>query len=91
MILNLVILLSIIGVVYGFTPAEEIILQEVSQYKSVGRDRLCTTNTCCTMSATESCSISKMARDSSTLVLPGGETRCIFSDSTPFAFQVIEI
>eukprot|EP00981_Chlorochromonas_danica_P003179 scaffold633_cov288-Ochromonas_danica.AAC.14 len=30
-----------------------------------------------------------MTKDSSTLVLPGGETRCIFSYSTPFAFQVI--
>jgi len=30
-----------------------------------------------------------MTKDKSTLVLPGGETRCIFSTSTPFAFQVI--
>lgn len=33
--------------------------------------------------------MSALPRDESTLVLPGGETRCIFSDSTPFAFQVI--
>eukprot|EP00604_Paraphysomonas_vestita_P002025 CAMPEP_0174820430 /NCGR_PEP_ID=MMETSP1107-20130205/4264_1 /TAXON_ID=36770 /ORGANISM="Paraphysomonas vestita, Strain GFlagA" /LENGTH=386 /DNA_ID=CAMNT_0016035773 /DNA_START=126 /DNA_END=1286 /DNA_ORIENTATION=- len=31
----------------------------------------------------------KLPKDQSTLVLPGGETRCIFSTSTPFAFQVI--
>lgn len=29
-----------------------------------------------------------MTRDQSTLVLPGGETSCIYSGSTPFAFQV---
>ena len=30
-----------------------------------------------------------MSKDTSTLVFPGGETRCIYSDSTPYAFQVI--
>lgn len=30
-----------------------------------------------------------MPRDQTTLVLPGGNTRCIYSDSTPFAIQVI--
>lgn len=30
-----------------------------------------------------------MAADETTLVYPGGDTRCIFSDSTPFAFQVV--
>jgi hypothetical protein len=50
---------------------------------------MCSTNTCCNITATESCSIANMKKDSTTLVLPGGNTRCIFSDSTPFAFQVI--
>ena len=43
----------------------------------------------CTISATESCSISKFPKDQTTLVLPGGETRCIYSYSSPFKFQVI--
>lgn len=30
-----------------------------------------------------------MKKDETTMVLPGGKTRCIFSYSTPFAFQVI--
>eukprot|EP00604_Paraphysomonas_vestita_P003633 CAMPEP_0174820236 /NCGR_PEP_ID=MMETSP1107-20130205/3928_1 /TAXON_ID=36770 /ORGANISM="Paraphysomonas vestita, Strain GFlagA" /LENGTH=376 /DNA_ID=CAMNT_0016035169 /DNA_START=214 /DNA_END=1344 /DNA_ORIENTATION=+ len=30
-----------------------------------------------------------MPKDQTTLVLPGGNTRCIFSTSTPFAFQVV--
>eukprot|EP00602_Paraphysomonas_sp_CaronLab_P002819 CAMPEP_0185025820 /NCGR_PEP_ID=MMETSP1103-20130426/9394_1 /TAXON_ID=36769 /ORGANISM="Paraphysomonas bandaiensis, Strain Caron Lab Isolate" /LENGTH=380 /DNA_ID=CAMNT_0027559187 /DNA_START=233 /DNA_END=1375 /DNA_ORIENTATION=- len=30
-----------------------------------------------------------MPRNSSTMVLPGGETRCIYSYSSPFAFEVI--
>lgn len=50
---------------------------------------LCDRNTCCNITASESCAISSMKKDTTTLVLPGGETRCIASDSTPFAFQVI--
>lgn len=42
----------------------------------------------CTISATESCSITGFAKDQTTLVLPGGETRCIYSYSSPFKFQV---
>jgi len=42
----------------------------------------------CTISATETCSISKFPKDQTTLVLPGGETRCIYSYSSPFKFQV---
>jgi hypothetical protein len=50
---------------------------------------LCTANSCCNISSSNSCSLMKFTKDKSTLVLPGGETRCIFSTSTPFAFQVI--
>eukprot|EP00603_Paraphysomonas_imperforata_P003403 CAMPEP_0114428196 /NCGR_PEP_ID=MMETSP0103-20121206/8794_1 /TAXON_ID=37642 ORGANISM="Paraphysomonas imperforata, Strain PA2" /NCGR_SAMPLE_ID=MMETSP0103 /ASSEMBLY_ACC=CAM_ASM_000201 /LENGTH=442 /DNA_ID=CAMNT_0001597391 /DNA_START=29 /DNA_END=1357 /DNA_ORIENTATION=- len=49
---------------------------------------LCDKYTCCEMSATESCSLDSLPSTGSSLVLPGGETRCIFSYSTPFAFQV---
>jgi recombinational DNA repair protein RecR len=49
---------------------------------------ICDGQTCCNVTSTEQCSISSMIRDQSILVLPGGETRCIYSTSTPFAFQV---
>jgi hypothetical protein len=49
---------------------------------------MCTDNTCCNITATESCDLESMSRDTSTVVLPGGETRCIYSYSTPFGFQV---
>ena len=55
----------------------------------VGASPLCVQNSCCNVTTTETCSISNFPKDQSTLVLPGGETRCIYSYSTPFAFQVI--
>lgn len=45
---------------------------------------------CCTLSeSADGCSVGNMPMDQSTLVYPGGETRCIFTSSTPFTFQVI--
>jgi hypothetical protein len=35
------------------------------------------------------CDLSSFTKDRSTVVYPGGDTRCIFSSSTPFGFQVI--
>lgn len=70
----------------NFEEAKDIIQKYVKSY-GIGKD-LCDKYTCCSLSATETCSISKFQKDSTTLVLPGGSTRCIFSDSTPYAFQV---
>ncbi len=44
---------------------------------------------CCTVDAQESCSISSLEKDTSSIVQPGGTTRCIFSTSTVYGFQVI--
>ena len=45
---------------------------------------------CCTMSNTESCSMDKLAESRrSTIVMPGGKTRCILVSSTPYGFQVV--
>ena len=44
---------------------------------------------CCDITSTESCDIDSMTPNESTLVFPGGDTRCIYSTSTPYAFQVI--
>jgi hypothetical protein len=43
----------------------------------------------CIVSDSESCPISEMSRDQNVVVYPGGETRCIFSTSSDFGFQVI--
>jgi hypothetical protein len=70
--------------------AAEVLRAHVSSIEQTGSAAsLCTQNVCCTVSSGEACSISSMPKDTSTLVLPGGETRCIYSTSTPFAFQVI--
>jgi len=82
-------LIALIGAVSASLKSEDIIRGEVSKYQVNTAKDLCRSNTCCTVSATESCSIKNFAKDVSTLVLPGGETRCITSTSTPFAFQVI--
>jgi hypothetical protein len=72
----------------NYEEAKRVIQDYVRSYdRGVGKD-MCDKYTCCTMSGSQSCSISNFQRDSSTLVLPGGNTRCIFSDSTPYAFQV---
>ena len=42
----------------------------------------------CHISSTESCGIANFAKDETTMVFPGGETRCIFSNTPNFAFQV---
>ena len=45
---------------------------------------LCEDFLCCKISESESCSLKNMTHDETVLVLPGGETRCIFSYSTDF-------
>ena len=42
----------------------------------------------CDMSSSETCQIAQMDTTRSTLVNPGGETRCIFSNTGPYTFQV---
>jgi len=43
------------------------------------------------ISRRESCDLNKMLIDESNLIQPGGNTRCLFSYSTPFVFQVIKL
>jgi hypothetical protein len=57
-------------------------------YSSKEDGRYCDNHSCCSVSNTEDCNISKLPKDKTTLVFPGGETRCIFSYSSAFAFQV---
>ena len=76
------------GEVLTFDDAATAIRSEVNAYRPVGGKALCDQYDCCNVTESQSCGISSMPRDETTLVLPGGETRCIFSYSTPFAFQV---
>lgn len=84
----LVFILPLLTAQQTYEEAKQIIQNYVKSYGHTSNADLCTTNTCCTMSSTQKCAISGFKKDSSTLVLPGGKTRCIFSDSTPYAFQV---
>jgi hypothetical protein len=68
------------------TSAIEIIRREVESYAL--SKSMCTGVNCCTVGSGESCPLLSMPKDQTTLVIPGGETRCIYSYSTPFAFQV---
>ncbi len=42
----------------------------------------------CHMAIGEACDIRNFPKDETTMVFPGGETRCIFSNTPNFAFQV---
>jgi hypothetical protein len=42
----------------------------------------------CHYSDTESCNLASFPKDETSMVFPGGETRCIFSNTPNFAFQV---
>ena len=72
----------------SYDDAKTIIQKHVAGYESFGQD-LCTEYSCCNVTSSESCSLADMPKDETTLVLPGGETRCIYSYSTPYAFQVV--
>ena len=71
-----------------FEEAKTNIKAEVASYGAGPRKSLCEEYTCCELSKS-TCDISSMPQDQTTLVLPGGNSRCIFSDSTPYAAQII--
>ena len=62
-------------------------VNSTSSYKSIAD--ICASNKCCSLGSEETCSYAAMPKNENTFVLPGGNTRCIYSDSTPYAFQVI--
>lgn len=67
------------------------IQQHVASYSrdyKIGKS-LCQEYSCCNVTSSNTCGINTFPKDQTTLVLPGGQTRCIYSYSTPFAFQVI--
>jgi hypothetical protein len=73
----------------NFEEAKSVIHDHLDKYyHPLKEGSLCASNSCCNVTASNTCAISSFPKDKSTLVLPGGQTRCIFSYSTPFAFQV---
>lgn len=72
----------------NYEEAKDIILENVKSYQPTIGKSLCQANTCCNITSTETCAISSFEKGQTTMVLPGGKTRCIYSYSTPFAFQV---
>lgn len=76
------------AVALNYDEARDIIIENVKSYQPAIGKSLCQANTCCNITSTESCSISSFEKGETTMVLPGGSTRCIYSYSTPFAFQV---
>lgn len=64
-------------------------LNEIKQNNQLTSSSTPTTNNnTCVISRRESCDLNKMLIDESILIQPGGNTRCLFSYSTPFVFQV---
>lgn len=73
-----------------FEQASVNLRNEVSNYAiDFQAKELCDKYTCCKAESGDACNISSMPKDTTTLYLPGGESRCINSDSTPYAAQVI--
>ena len=74
--------------------ASSVIREDIRSYYGarggVTSSDLCSSGgyTCCDITSDEACDIDSMQENESTLVFPGGETRCIYSTSTPYAFQV---
>ena len=84
--------LAVDGEAFDMKTSSKIIQDYVSSYaRAEGSEPLCDQYNCCdqTTSGEDGCPLSNMKKDETTLVLPGGETRCIFDTSTPYAFQVI--
>ena len=70
---------------FSFSPedAGKVISDHVGSFQSgLGGGSLCNSYSCCNVSSSESCGLSSMPKDETTLVLPGGDTRCIYSYST---------
>ena len=64
-------------------------VNSIEKASGVESEDLCLKYPCCDMQTDPSgCALRNMPKLPSTLVFPGGETRCIFSTSTPYSFQV---
>mmetsp|Transcript_15439 Transcript_15439/g.43752 ORF Transcript_15439/g.43752 Transcript_15439/m.43752 type:complete len:447 (+) Transcript_15439:86-1426(+) len=90
-----VLTLMLVGLVMSQNADPEKVLQsfvasvEGDMGSELSVETLCNSHGCCNMTtSTSNCSLAEFPQEPSTLVFPGGNTRCIFSTSTPYAFQV---
>jgi len=67
---------------------EEVLKSQIKDSKKLSSDEGSASHPTCTISDEEECALSKFSNTGSTLVKPGGDTRCIFSNSGDYAFQV---
>jgi hypothetical protein len=74
-----------------FNEAKKNIYNYLDQIKLNNNNNINNNNNTCVISRRESCDLNKMLIDESNLIQPGGNTRCLFSYSTPFVFQVIKL
>lgn len=51
--------------------------------------KLCGHSSCCRITSSERCALSQLPPDQATLIFPGGSTRCIFSNSGSYKFEVL--
>eukprot|EP00008_Paramoeba_atlantica_P010701 CAMPEP_0201478722 /NCGR_PEP_ID=MMETSP0151_2-20130828/3497_1 /ASSEMBLY_ACC=CAM_ASM_000257 /TAXON_ID=200890 /ORGANISM="Paramoeba atlantica, Strain 621/1 / CCAP 1560/9" /LENGTH=422 /DNA_ID=CAMNT_0047859893 /DNA_START=34 /DNA_END=1302 /DNA_ORIENTATION=- len=60
-----------------------------SRYPQEDEESICAKYPCCYLAnSTDGCSLADMPKLPSTIVFPGGVTRCIFTESTAYGFQV---
>jgi len=92
MLMKLLAVPLMAGAAFGMSveEAHRTIREEVQNYKGerLAGKSLCDQYSCCE-TQTDDCNLSDMPQDQTSLILPGGESRCIFTDSTPYAAQVI--
>lgn len=91
MIKVFITVVSIFGLVSGldYKEAANIIKTDVTKYKTDDISSLCNRHHCCNITSSEECNLSNFKKDITSLIYPGGQTRCIFSTSTDFSFQII--
>lgn len=87
----LAVIVSIFSLATGidFDEAKRIIKTDVAKYWSEDTSSLCERHECCTITSSEECNLRNFKKDVTSLIYPGGRTRCIFSTSTDFSFQII--
>jgi hypothetical protein len=89
MFVRLIFLALLASASYALVDEAQAVLQEAQDYVKSLDEFDHEWKSECHISSGESCDLTKFAKDETTMVFPGGETRCIFSNTPNFAFQVI--
>lgn len=74
----------------NYEDAVQNIKRDLSKHSSITENgSLCSRHHCCNITSSEECNLRNFKKDVTSLIYPGGQTRCIFSSSTDFSFQII--